>query len=165
MTKNARSATYSGHPAPRMITEPRNQPPSAPETFTLRAKYPASARAAFTTSQAAVCGQSANGSVAWMPAMTSVTAEAAGTAMLSSIPSGSDSTMAAASAVTATSRGACHPSHHATAIPAAVPATRKESSPPQLFSRFHGSRAIGMACPPSVAKPSPAAIISHATAA
>ena len=45
------------------------------------------------------------------------------------------------------------------------PNSRKASDPPTLFSVFHGRRESGSARPISVAKPSPKAMITHATAA
>src|SRR5687768_6853942 len=101
-----------------------------------------------------------------MVATISVTAPANGTVMLSSTFRESDSTAAQRTAamriaihVAPASAGGRSQALAASAL--TNPAAANVSDPPQLFSRFHGRRAIGIVLPAIVARPSPNARIAQ----
>src|SRR5438105_15905144 len=149
-----------------MMIAPRIQPATAPEMSTLGSSHPAMARTVLTAihGQAIVgCADDANGA---MLTAASTPAATNGTLTLSLRPSGSDSANAAATIASSNASILGWPSKSiAIANAAAPPMIRNASMPPQLFCRFHGSGAIGVARPTSVAEPSPKAISTHATAA
>src|ERR1700694_2523698 len=143
--KKARRATYIAGPAPMMMIAPRIQPRSAPESSTLRRKYPAMA----STVLIAIHGQGTAGG--WMctigsiPATASVAAAAMGTLMLSLMPSGHDSAIAATKVAMIATLNDGWPNSKTTAQAAAPPKSRNERKPPQLFELFHGRGPIGAA--------------------
>src|SRR5258708_6591759 len=102
-----------------------------------------------------------------IPSVANAAAAAKGTVMLSSIPNGSVSAMAAAivAAIIGNAMPATPPNSAATPKLAAPPASTNASRPPQLLVGFHGSGASGMARPASVAVPSPNASNTHPMAA
>src|SRR5438093_7670143 len=126
-------------------------PPNAPDSDTVRARWPANATTAFTATAAGSCAMTCGPAEATAPAsMTdaihSVAPAANATDRLSSSLIGTVSTAAAtrAAAIGATIVNASGGSgwtaarhHHASRMPPAAPATTNDAVPAIVFSRFH----------------------------